>query len=185
MNSTELNTQRLLLRAWKLSDAEPLYKYAKNPKIGTAAGWAPHESVEYSREIIKDVLDSPNIYAVVLKETNEAIGSLGIITLRDSNCREISKNECEVGYWIGEPFWGQGLIPEALNELLRHEFEDLGMSAVWCGYFDGNDKSKRVQEKCGFTYSHTEYNKFVPLLKEIRTEHYTKITAEGWKDRHS
>ena len=55
-------------------------------------------------------------------------------------------DECELGYWIGKPFWGQGLIPEAAKELLRYAFEDLGMRAVWCGYYEGNEKSRRVQE---------------------------------------
>ena len=55
------------------------------------------------------------------------------------------------------------------------------MSAVWCGYYDGNVKSQRTQEKCGFKYSHTEEQKAVPLLGEVRTEHFTKLTLEEWK----
>lgn len=92
-------------------------------------------------------------------------------------------SECEIGYWISEPYWGQGLIPEAVSELIRYAFEDLQMTTVWCGYFDGNEKSKRVQEKCGFTYSHTEYNKPVPLMNDVRTEHFTKLTLEEWRKR--
>jgi RimJ/RimL family protein N-acetyltransferase len=94
----------------------------------------------------------------------------------------MAEDEGEIGYWIGEPFWGQGLIPEAVCELLRHIFEDLRLSAVWCGYYDGNEKSKRVQEKCGFIYHHTEYNKPVPLMNDFRTEHFTKITYKQWKN---
>lgn len=59
---------------------------------------------------------------------------------------DIPDTEGEIGYWIGVPFWGQGLIPEAVEELLRHGFEDLKLDRIWCGYFDGNEKSKRVQE---------------------------------------
>ena len=92
-------------------------------------------------------------------------------------------NSREIGYWISEPYWGQGLIPEAVSELIRYAFEDLQMTTVWCGYFDGNEKSKRVQEKCGFTYSHTEYNKPVPLMNDVRTEHFTKLTLEEWRKR--
>ena len=123
----ELQTKRLLLRAWKESDAEALYKYAQNPNVGPIAGWAPHTSVENSREIIKTVLSAPETYAVVLKETGEAVGSVGIMTARSEiHSAKIADNECEIGYWIGEPYWGQGLIPEAVNELLRYAFEDLG-----------------------------------------------------------
>lgn len=138
------------------------FKYAQNPNIGPIAGWQPHTSTDNSREIIKNVLSADETYAVVLKQTGEAIGSIGLITSKSKiNTSEITENECEIGYWIGEPFWGQGFIPEAVCELLRHAFEDLGFTAVWCGYFDGNEKSKRVQEKCGFVYHHTEYNKII------------------------
>ena len=174
----ELQTKRLILRAWKESDAEALYKYARNPNVGPIAGWTPHTSIENSLEIIKTVLSAPETYAVVLKETGEAVGSVGIMTAK------IADNECEIGYWIGEPYWGQGLIPEAVNELLRHAFENLRKTTVWCGYYDGNKKSKRAQEKFGFVYSHTEDNKPVPLMNEFRTEYFTKITLEDWKKQH-
>ena len=95
----ELQTKRLILRAWKESDA------------------------------------------VVLKETGEAVGSIAIMN---------AKSEIH--------------------------------TAIWCGYYDGNEKSKRAQEKCGFIYSHTEYNKPVPLLNEVRTEHYNKISFDDWKN---
>ena len=180
-----LETERLILRAWKESDAEALYKYARNPNIGPIAGWAPHTSVENSLEIIRTALSTPETYAVVLKETGEAVGCVGIMSARSEiHSAKIAEDECEMGYWIGEPYWGQGLIPEAVNELLRYTFEDLRQTTVWCGYYDGNEKSKRAQEKCGFTYSHTEENKAVPLLNELRTEHFTKITLEDWKKRH-
>ena len=175
----ELQTKRLILRAWKENDAEALYKYARNPNVGPIAGWTPHTSVENSCEIIKAVLSAPENYAVVLKETGEVIGSIGIMMTRSEvNSAKMADNECEIGYWIGEPYWGQGLIPE----LLRYAFEDLRQTTVWCGYYDGNEKSKRAQEKCGFIYSHTEDNKPVPLMNEFRTEHFTKITLEDWKN---
>lgn len=179
----ELQTKRLILRPWQESDAEALYKYAGNPNIGPIAGWPPHTSVENSREIIKSVLSAPESYAVVLKTTGEVVGSVGIMAARsETHTARIADYECEIGYWIGEPYWGQGLIPEAVNELLRYAFEELRMAAVWCGYYDGNEKSKRVQAKCGFTYSHTEYDKPAPLMNDIRTEHYTKLTQEEWRN---
>ncbi|MDR1761758.1 MAG: GNAT family N-acetyltransferase, partial [Bacteroidales bacterium] len=179
----ELHTKRLILRAWQKDDAESLYKYAKNPNIGPMAGWQPHTSVENSRDIIYHVLSADETYAVVLKETGEAVGSIGLMTAKSEiHSAEMAENEGEIGYLIGEQFWGQGLIPEAVGELLRHAFEDLQFSAVWCGYYDGNEKSKRAQEKCGFIYHHTEYNKPVPLMNDFRTEHFTKISYKNWKN---
>ena len=178
----KLQTKRLILRSWQENDADSLYKYARNPNIGPIAGWQPHTSIENSREIIKSVLSAGETYAIVLKQTGEVIGSIGLMMPRSEiNSAQMTESEGEIGFWIGEPFWGQGLIPEVVCELLRHAFKDLQLTAVWCGYYDGNEKSKRVQEKCGFAYHHTEYNKFVPLMNDFRTEHFTKILYENWK----
>ena len=57
----------------------------------------------------------------------------------------IPDTEGEIGYWIGVPYWGQGLIPEAVREIMRHGFNDMNLEKVWCDYFGGNTKSKRVQ----------------------------------------
>ena len=95
-----------------------------------------------------------------------------------------AEGECEIGYWIGKPYWGQGLIPEATNELIRHCFEELNIHLIWCGYYEGNEKSKRVQEKCGFTYHHTNYDVPCVSLGDIRTEHITCLTKEVWQKKH-
>ena len=147
----EIVTERLILRPWQESDAESLYKYARDPEIGPIAGWPPHTSVEDSLNVIRTIFSAPETYAVVLKETGEPVGSAG----------------------------GQGLIPEAVRCLLQRCFEDLGMSAVWCGYYDGNTKSRRVMDKCGFRFHHTEEGNTSPL-GDIRTEHFMKITREEW-----
>ena len=75
----ELTTERLLLRPWQESDAESLYEYAKDPKVGPIAGWPVHTSVENSREIIREVLSAEETYAVCLKENRRAIGSIGLM----------------------------------------------------------------------------------------------------------
>ncbi len=177
-----LETQRLILRPWEETDAENLYKYAKDPKVGPVAGWPAHTSVDNSLEIIRNVLSAPETYAVVDKQTGCAIGSIGIMIGSASNIG-IPDTEAEIGYWIGVPYWGKGLIPEAVQELLRYAFEELCLDKIWCGYFDGNTKSKRVQEKCGFQYQYTKENVPCPMLNEVRTEHFTCLTKEQWKQR--
>ena len=175
-----LETQRLILRPWKVEDAASLYEYAKDPAVGPIAGWPIHTSVENSIEIIKEVLMADETYAVCLKEDNKAIGSIGLIKPAQSHVKA-KETEMEIGYWIGVPFWGKGLIPEAVRRLLEYAFLDLGCSAIWCGYYDGNEKSKRCQEKSGFVYHHTEENKPCVLMGDIRTEHFTRITREEWE----
>ena len=173
-----LLTPRLILRSWFESDAEELYKYASDPDVGPPAGWPPHTSVENSREIIKTVLSGPETYAVCLKEDGRPIGSIGF----HRKDLATKSDEYELGYWIGKPFWGQGLIPEASRELLRHAFEDLKMNTVWCGHYEGNEKSRRVMDKLGFAYHHKTEGIEVSLLSEIRTGHALYMTKEMWKE---
>lgn len=173
-------TERLRLRPWKETDAQTLYEYAKDARVGPVAGWPVHTSAQESRAIIRDVLSVPETYAVCLKEDDRAIGCVGLMIGDRSNIG-LPETEGEIGYWIGVPFWGRGLIPEAVREIIRHAFADLGLEALWCGYFDGNEKSRRVQEKCGFTYHHT--NKDIPWerMGDIRTEHITRLTRSEWE----
>ena len=125
----EIVTERLILRPWQESDAESLYKYARDPEIGPIAGWPPHTSVEDSLNVIRTIFSAPETYAVVLKETGEPVGSAGIMSGEGLHSAEMKADEGEIGYWIGRPYWGQGLIPEAVRCLLQRCFEDLGMSA--------------------------------------------------------
>ena len=204
-----LTTERLILRRWEDSDAGDLYEYAKDPDIGPIAGWPVHKTVEESLDAIRNVLKKDETYAICLKcesESDDAepgdalndngghenghndghdgkpgrvIGSIGL-KMKDDTDYTDRDDECEMGFWIGKSYWGQGMMPEAAKELLRHAFEDIGMRCVWCGYYDGNTKSKRVQEKCGFRYQWTAHDVDVTLLHEKRTEHVNRITKEEW-----
>ncbi len=172
-------TGRLILRRWEESDAEDLYKYASNPDVGPIAGWPPHQSVEESLDVIKNVLSGKEAYAVCLKEDGKPIGAIELKLNGHTDMTE-KEDECELGYWLGKPFWGKGLMPEAAREMLRHAFEDIGMSKVWCGYYEGNTKSKRVQEKVGFTYQWTTEGVDVPLMHEKRIGHVSCLTKDRW-----
>ena len=174
-----LETDRLVLRPWDESDAESLYEYAKDPAIGPIAGWPPHKSVEESREIIRTVFNGAECYAICEKGSSEAIGAIELKLNGHTDMTE-KDDECELGYWLGKKFWGRGYMPEAVKELLRRGFEDLGMTTIWCGYYDGNEKSKRVQEKAGFVYHHTCEEVPVPLLNEVRIGHTNYMTKERY-----
>jgi len=175
-----LETKRLILRRWEESDAETLFTYASDPDVGPAAGWLPHQSVDESRTIIRAVLSGAECYAICLKD---GTGPIGAIELRLNGHTDMTDrdDECELGYWLGKPFWGQGIMPEAVREMLRHAFEDIGMAKVWAGYYEGNLKSKRVQEKCGFRYQWKTEGVNVPLMHEKRTGHVSSITKDQWQ----
>ncbi len=181
-NEKMLRTERLILRRWEDSDAEDLYRYASDPDVGPIAGWPAHQSLDESRDVIKNVFNGKEAYAVCLKEDGKAIGAIEL-KLNGHTDMTDRDDECELGYWLGKPFWGQGIMPEAVKEMLRHAFLDLGMQKVWCGYYEGNIKSKRVQEKCGFVYQWRSENMDVPLMNEKRTGHVSLIRKEDWQEK--
>ena len=172
-----LETERLILRPWMETDAEECYRYAKDPRVGPMAGWKEHVSVEDSRVVIRNVLMVPETYAIVPKETGLPIGSIGL----HHNDLASKDDEMELGFWLGVPYWGRELVPEAAREVLRHAFSDLNLSRVWCAYYDGNEKSKRVQKKLGFRYQWTNESVPVPLLGETRKGHVNLMTREDWE----
>lgn len=73
-------------------------------------------------------------------------------------------------------------MTEAAKEIVRHGFEDLGMNAIWCGYYDGNKRSKRVQEKVGFIPHHITESVPVPLMNDVRIEHVNILTKAQWSE---
>lgn len=181
--TTVIETARLILRPWCEDDVHALYKYASDPDIGPIAGWPTHTSIENSLEIIRTVFSAPETYAVVLKETNEPVGSCGIMFSNSLHSADMKQGEAEIGYWIGKPYWGRSLIPEAVMALLSRCFNELHLDSVWCGYYEGNSKSKRVCEKCGFNYHHTNYD-IVSPLGDKRTEHFYIMTKKDYDALH-
>ena len=175
-----LETERLFFRRWTDDDAADLYAYAKDPDVGPVAGWPAHTSVEMSRETIHTALSGAETYALCLKETGRPIGAIALKLAGETDMTDAA-DECEMGYWLGKPYWGRGLMPEAVREMLRHAFEDCGMTTVWIGYYDGNERSRRVQQKCGFRYQWTTEAVDVPLMHERRTGHVSKLTIDEWR----
>lgn len=174
-----LETDRLILRPFTLDDAEGLYAYASHPEVGPPAGWAPHKDPAESRRVIETIFLPADTLAVVRRADGRLIGSAGFVGKHRTELGEPSE---EVGYSLDRDCWGQGLIPEAVEAILRHAFGELGYAAIWAAYYDGNRKSKRVMQKCGMTYrlSRTEA---VEQLGETRLAHYFAITKREWERR--
>jgi len=175
-----LLTERLYLRRWRSSDAEQMYSLCKDPDVGPITGWPPHKSVDDSKYIIENVLQGPEAYAICMRESDLPVGCIEL-KLGTELCN--SDDECEMGFWLGKDYWGRGIMPEAAVELLRHGFEDIGMNKVWAGYYEGNTKSKRCQEKIGFKYQWTSDDVDVPAMNEKRKGHVTLMTIEDWRGR--
>ena len=173
-----LETERLFLRPWTEADAPECFRYARDPRVGPPCGWTPHPDVEHTKRIIRTVLSDPETYAIVLKKTGLPVGSISL--MRNTSLASLD-DEVELGYWLGVPYWGQGIVPEAARVLLRRAFTALGVSGVWCGYADGNEKSRRVQQKLGFRDQWTADSVRFPQTGEERTEHVSLLTREDWE----
>ena len=169
-----LETERTILRPFADADAADVFAYAKRPEVGPIAGWKPHESIEESREIIRTVFAAPNVFAVTDRETGRVIGSAGF----EGRPRGKGPSD-ELGYALHPGYWGRGLIPEAARELLRWGFEELGLRTIWCGHYEGNLKSRRVIEKCGFVYRFSQETD-VPLMGERRVTPFFALPPEEW-----
>lgn len=172
-----LETERLLLRPFIEADAPDLYEYAKDPRVGPPAGWPPHRSLAESREIIATVFSAPNTFAVVDKPSGKVIGSAGFVGRHQT---ALPGPDDEIGYALNPDFWGRGLMPEAVRELLRYGFEELGLRTIWCNHWQVNEKSRRVIEKCGFRYRFTGKT-WEELMEEERTVCYYALTREEWQ----
>ncbi len=191
-----LTTPRLLLRPWQDSDAEALYRFASDPQVGPAAGWPPHTSIENSREIIRGVLSARETYAMILRyDTHDTIngeiipagtpvGSVGIMFKGCGSYPRLRDNEAEIGYWVARPLWGRELAPEAVWAIMGRCFEELGLERLWCGFYEGNQSSRRVQQKCGFL---TETYLGIPPhpLNGATVEYFTSVNRYRWQDMNA
>ena len=144
-----IKTSNLTLRHWNKDDAQDLYNLAKNPNIGPIAGWPPHESVEFSLNIIKTVFVREECYAIT--KDDELIGSIELLIHPNGN-HWWGEGSAELGYWIGEPYQGQGYATEASKALIKRAFDDLAIERIYATYKCENIASKRVLEKLGFKY---------------------------------
>lgn len=145
-----LETPRLLLRPWKEADLQDFYEYASVDGVGQMAGWAPHKSLEESRSILKLFVEGKKTFAVVDRKTQKVIGSIGLEE-RDAPGK-LPGHGRELGYVLAKPYWGQGRMPEAVKEVILYCFAVLHWDWLTCAHFVSNDQSRRVIEKCGFTY---------------------------------
>lgn len=168
-----LKTPNLILRPWMESDAKCLYHFAKNPKIGPIAGWPPHENIEDSLNIIKTVFSKRETYAIVKDKI--PIGCVGLLFHPDTN-HWWGEEASELGYWIGEEYWGNGYATEASERLIEHAFDDLDIEVIYATYRVENSKSKRVLEKLGFEYYREMQNE--NYLHEIFREIAVKLEKE-------
>ena len=147
-----IETERLLLRAFKQSDLRDFNEYASVMGVGEMAGWKHHETIEKTQEILDMFIKEDKTFAIVFKKNNKVIGSLGVekYGLEDKLTEFSNYYGREIGFVLSKDYWGEGIMPEALGAVINYLFNDLNLDFLISGYYEFNKQSKRVQEKCGF-----------------------------------
>jgi len=147
-----LETERLFLRAPKLDDAKVIARLANNRKIAVMTAMLPHPySVEDARGWIESLGNESDgwTFAITAKsEGGAVIGACGY----GNRCDNFVE-EPEIGYWIGEPYWGRGYATEAVRAVIDHVFSVTDLDALSAGCRVTNLASRRVIEKCGFQWT--------------------------------
>lgn len=176
-----LKTQRLSLRPFKMSDLEDFYEYAKVDGVGQMAGWRPHENIEVSKIILKDFINGKKTFALVYQ--GKVIGSLGIEKYNEELMPEFEYLKGrEIGFVLAKDYWGNGLMPEAVNEVLRYLFEEVELDFITCGHFLDNTRSSRVQTKCGFK-KYKQNDHYMTRMGDIKKEQVNILFKVQWQDR--
>lgn len=142
-----LQTERLVLRPFRLGDALDVFDYAQSAIVGPMAGWPPHKDIEESRQVVRRFIRQGDEWAIVEKKCGRVIGSIGL----HPDPRRTVRGARALGYALGEKFWGRGYATEAASAALRYAFERLGAPVVSACHDPKNAKSKRVLKKLGFT----------------------------------
>ncbi len=148
-----LETERLVLRQMTFDDAAAVFAYASDPEVASLTTWESHATIDDSREFLERVMSwyadgFGGPWGIVLKADDRLIGTCGL-AITPQHVR------AELGYAIGRPWWGQGLMTEAVLEVIRFGFEELGLNRIEARCVPPNIGSARVMEKAGMTYEGT------------------------------
>lgn len=106
---------------WKEDDLEDFYEYAKVEGVGEMAGWPHHKSIEESKRILESFINEQDVYALYYKQNQKVIGSLGVHD-RDK-VDGFGENQKEIGYVLSKDYWNQGIMTEAVKEVIKYCFE--------------------------------------------------------------
>lgn len=151
-----LETERLILRPFEAKDLYDFYEYASVEGVGEMAGWPHHRSLEETSRVLKVFMETTDdLFALVYKANGKVIGSLGVHDRKRDEGVE-AKVQREIGYVLSKDYWGKGLMPEAVERVLRYCFEEKDVDVLWVAHFVENAQSKRVIEKMGFQFFREE-----------------------------
>ena len=148
-----LETERLILRPWTEKDLGDFFAYTGDEAVAPGMGWCRLTNLEDAKNFLSYYMEKKESFALELKETGRVIGDISLQP-RPWERYPIDRTlqGREFGFGIVSEYWGRGLMPEAVAAVKAYCFSQLGYDFMTCGHFFGNDKSRRVIEKCGFTH---------------------------------
>ena len=143
----ELIEETVRLRTLRYADRQQLAKLANNKKIWlNVRDMFPHPyTFEDAEKFIDTVKQQDPEVTFAIQYEFKFVGAIGMVLQRD-----VYRFSAELGYWIGEPFWGKGITTRAVRLICAYAFNNLNMEKMFAGVFQGNEASKKVLEKCGF-----------------------------------
>jgi Acetyltransferases, including N-acetylases of ribosomal proteins len=143
-----LETKRLILRDWEITDLDDYFAFKSNPNVTMPEGDLPKRYKEECLPELKYLIGAKNNYALVLKEEGKVIGSVGLNEDADGN-----ENARNVGFMLDESYWNKGLMTEALIEIIANAYKIT--PCLSCVHSAGNTRTKHIIKKLGFIYVKT------------------------------
>ena len=148
-----LETDRLILRTWKITDLDDFFEYASVEGVGEKAGWEHHKSKDKSLEILKMFIEEKKVFAIVLKENQKVIGSIGIEELSEELDKDLDNLlGRELGYVLNKDYWNKGIMKETVSKVVDYCFNTLKLNFLMASYFNHNIASKKVLENLNFKF---------------------------------
>jgi [ribosomal protein S5]-alanine N-acetyltransferase len=178
-----IDTPRLQLRPLEVSDADALFPLASDPDVARMMSWDAHrdrgETVAFLERMVGTRDEGSSVgWAIVLEGT--PVGVISIDGIR-WEFRAWRTDRAELGYWLGKPYWGKGIMSEAATAALRFAFETLGLHKVTIGCVDGNAASRAIIEKLGFRFLALFQEDFWRFGRWWDHRRY-ELTAGEWAD---
>lgn len=169
----------MILRGWRETDLDDFFAYASVPGVGEMAGWNHHKDKQQSEKILRQFIEEKNCLAIEHKADHKVIGSLGLHYRAEKHPQCADKRFKEIGYVLSKAYWGNGLMPEAVLALIAYCFNELKLDLVTCCHFEDNSQSKRVIEKCGFSYFADGIYHSRQMNRDFPEKQYI-LTKEEW-----
>lgn len=164
------------LRPWSKEDLPTVVKYANNPKVANNLTDAfPHPYSEKDGEFFLELIKKKDDLILCIEVNNEFAGSVGIHPKKD-----IYRRNAEIGYWLAEPYWGQGIMSKVIPEMVSKAFDQFDIERIYAPVFGRNKASQRVLQKCGFVIE-AEFQNTVYKNGKFEDEVVLAIRREHWK----